>query len=515
MHSITRLRLEDMRAHLAGTPASLLLVPTLTLAAHWVFGDVGLYLVALGLPLVFAAFGLAQNVGNAPATCDLQSPFNVQRDKLEQAAQRILDASARTGRSTACILLTIDDFNTMRDRLGMQAMDLINRQVAERLTTTLRQGDTISSFGDGVFGIVMAPVVRTDLETMLQITARLQRIVADPIVLAGTHVHLTASIGFSQPARVPNATGRKLIESAEAALREAHGRGPGSVRAYSSELHRRRMAQSQMADEVRDALELGQVVAWFQPQVSTDTGEVSGFEALARWQHPQKGMIPPGDFLAAMDDAGLMERLGEVMLSGTLSALRTWDRAKIHIPTVGVNFSTDELRNPHLVDKIAWELDRFDLSPDRLTVEVLENVISDGAEDMISRNITALSNLGCRIDLDDFGTGHASITNIRRFTVTRLKIDRSFVLRVHDDREQQRMVAAILTMAERLELDTLAEGVESVGEHNMLAQLGCRHVQGFGICQPMPLDETLPWLRSHYAKIANPPVIGRQAGSTG
>lgn len=512
MISTAKVRLEDVRAHLSGTPASLLLIPTLTLGAHWTFGDVGLYLVALGLPLIFAALGLSRvAITSTPNFCDLQSPFDIQRDKLEKAAQDILEQSARSGRSTACILLTIDDYNEMRDRLGMQALDQIHRQVAERLTTSMRQGDTISSFGDGVFGIVLAPIARADLETVLQITSRLQRTVAEPIVLAGTHVRLTASIGFSQPDRIPNPTGPNLIETAEAALREAHARGPGSVRAYSTEMHRRRIEQSQMAEEVRDALELGQIVPWFQPQISTDTGQVSGFEALARWIHPDRGVIPPGDFLPAIEESGLMERLGEVMLFGTLAALRSWDHAGITVPTVGVNFSSDELRNPHLVDKIAWELDRFNLSPDRLTVEVLENVIADGAEDTISRNITALSNLGCRIDLDDFGTGHASITNIRRFTVSRLKIDRSFVLHVHEDREQQRMLAAILTMAERLDLDTLAEGVESVGEHNMLAQLGCGHVQGFGISHPLAFDETLPWLQAHYAKLATPPIIGRQA----
>ena len=148
------------------------------------------------------------------------------------------------------------------------------------------------------------------------------------------------------------------------------------------------------------------------------------------------------------------------------------------------------------------ELDRFDLSPDRLTVEVLEDVAADLSNEVAIRNVRALSELGCGIDLDDFGTGHASITNIRRFAVRRLKIDRSFVTRVDVDMEQQRYVAAVLSMAEQLGLETLAEGVETAGEHAMLAQLGCAHVQGFGVARPMPFEDTIDWVCRYRDKIA-------------
>ncbi|EEB71136.1 diguanylate cyclase/phosphodiesterase [Ruegeria sp. R11] len=166
-------------------------------------------------------------------------------------------------------------------------------------------------------------------------------------------------------------------------------------------------------------------------------------------------------------------------------------------PSVGVNFATDELRNVNLVERIQWELERFGLTPDRLCVEILETVMTDQPDDMIVRNIAALGELGCNIDLDDFGTGHASIAAVQRFRVSRIKIDRSFVMKADRDPEQQKLIAAILTMAERLDLATLAEGVETVGEHALLAQLGCDHVQGFGIGRPMPFDQTLdptpPW----------------------
>jgi EAL domain-containing protein (putative c-di-GMP-specific phosphodiesterase class I) len=200
-----------------------------------------------------------------------------------------------------------------------------------------------------------------------------------------------------------------------------------------------------------------------------------------------------------------------LILSESLRALQKWDNSGHHIPRVSKNFSSQELEDPNICEKLRWELDRYDLEPDRLCVEILEDVIATSDNHIIVRNISALAELGCYIDLDDFGTGHASITNIRRFAVHRIKIDRSFITRVDRDREQQNMVTAVLTMAERLELDTLAEGVETIGEHAMLAQLGCGHVQGFSVARPMPFDETINWIPGHIAKISETPVLGKRA----
>ena len=156
-------------------------------------------------------------------------------------------------------------------------------------------------------------------------------------------------------------------------------------------------------------------------------------------------------------------RLGEVMLYNALTALKNWEKSGFNIPSVAVNFSETELRDPKLMEKIKWEIDRFDLTPDRLTVNILESVVADTGNDVIPNNIKILSEIGCRFDLDDFGTGHASIAAIRRFEVNRIKIDRSFVTKIDEDPEQQKMLSAILMMADRLELEALAEGVESLG----------------------------------------------------
>ena len=171
------------------------------------------------------------------------------------------------------------------------------------------------------------------------------------------------------------------------------------------------------------------------------------------------------------------------------------------------------MRDPNLVARLKWDLDRFDLPPRRLSIEVLESVVAETDDDMIVRNLTALSKLGCGIDLDDFGTGHAAIASIRRFSVSRIKIDRSFVAGADTDPEQQKIITAILSLAEQLGVETLAEGVESLSEHALLAQLGCTHVQGFAIARPMPLQSTHGWLASHKAKLERTPGLSGRAAS--
>jgi len=339
------------------------------------------------------------------------------------------------------------------------------------------------------------------LETGLQLSSRIQKAIEQPYVVDGIAVYCSASVGFALQSRLPTETAECFLDCAEIALKDARRNGPSGLRAYSDRIAAGILAEQTLSLEVVKAFEQGEISAWFQPQVSTDTGLVSGFEALARWRHPEKGMVPPSEFLPAMQETGMLEALSQTMLSNALSAIKNWDQAGIHVPSVGVNFSSNELRNPKLVERISWELDRHDLDPSRLSIEILETVVAGENDDVIVANITKLNALGCGIDLDDFGTGHASIAAIKRFAINRLKIDRSFVSRVDEDANQQSMLTAILSMAEQLNLETLAEGVETLGEHAMLCQLGCQHVQGFVLARPMPFEETVEWMRAHQGKI--------------
>ncbi|WP_293573052.1 bifunctional diguanylate cyclase/phosphodiesterase [Phaeobacter sp.] len=490
-------------------PPLLAFLPALTLATFWMGGEAALILLALGLPLALGACGGFAQLRRPGQPRDRLTGMLL-RDGFEEVANDTYDSAEQSGLRSAIFMIELDDFKDLAQRHGQETADMLVNRCGERILSILRPQDSVARISDSRFGACLTPVLQMDLELAIQLAGRLQTALEEPISVDGMSVYVTASIGFCLHTRAPKPAGCDWINAATTALMDAQSSGPSGIRAFTEEMDRRGKARGSIKEEITTALENGHIQAWFQPQVCTNTGRVSGFEALARWQHPVRGMIPPMSFLPALEEAGLMERLSEIMLYNALTALKAWDAAGLSVPSVGVNFATDELRNPKLVERIRWEFERFDLTPDRLSIEILETVMTDQPDDTIVRNIAALGEMGCGIDLDDFGTGHASIAAVQRFRVSRIKVDRSFVMKADRDPEQQKLIAAILTMAERLDLATLAEGVETVGEHALLAQLGCDHVQGFGIGRPMPFDQTLDWIAAHEAKLQDAPAIGRQ-----
>ncbi len=500
-------RVKDKLSHVAHGPVMLACLPALTLATYWLGGETSLMVLAIGLPVFFACFGLFSSFSVQPLLQDhlggVLSPEN-----FRTHVKDVFDRTNGSGLKSALMVLEIDEYKTLVATHGESAADAVVQRTSDRIGSTLRQRDTLSKIGDGRFAVCLNPIAQIDLESSLQLAGRVQAAIEEPISIGGMSVFISSSLGVCLRHRSPGSTAVDWMDAAANALEEAKVIAPGGIRVFSKDTVTEGYNYTDLQDEMAHALETGMIKAWFQPQVDTDTGRVSGFEALARWEHPVRGMVPPASFLPALEAAGLMQKLSKHMTEQALTALKSWDAAGLKIPCVGVNFASDELRDPGLVDRIRWDLERFGMTPDRLCIEVLETVMTDTPDDMVSRNIAALGELGCRIDLDDFGTGHASIASVRRFRVGRIKIDRSFVTHADHDPDQQKLIAAILTMAERLDLDTLAEGVETVGEHALLAQLGCGHVQGFGIGRPMPFKQTLDWVVAHEAKLQDAPEIG-------
>lgn len=488
-------------------PHALAFFPAGILTVYWVGGETALIAVAAAMPILFLAIGGFSKPNEKTFSSRNNFAGLLQRDVFNDIVAQIYEKTRDRTCGSALFHVRIDDYAALVDRHGQAAADTVMQSTSERIMATLRDNDIVARLGDCQFATCLGPSRHMDLEVCIQMAGRIQTMIEEPVSVDGLSIYVTASIGFCLSSRSPGTNGMEWKQAANAALKEAQSRGPATIRAFTEEMRRASQARAELREEVQAALDNGQISPWFQPQISTDTGHMTGFEALARWYHPDRGMIAPADFLPAIEQAGLLERLAEVMIYHTFTALKAWDSSGVVVPQIGVNFSGVELNNPHLIDKIKWELDRFELSPDRLAVEVLESVIAGAPDDQVTLNINGLVELGCNVDLDDFGTGHASISSIRRFKINRLKIDRSFVMKADRDPEQQRMISAILTMAERLNLETLAEGVETIGEHALLAQLGCDHVQGFGIGKPMPFSETLDWIQSHLAKLQDAPKI--------
>ena len=508
MKSGRRFSITSFKAHVAHWftgPSALAFLPALCLGSFWIWGETALIIVSLGIPLLILLVN-PEALGKQ-AEILAKGRGLVPKADFEQALEGVHAKTLREGHQSAVFLLEIAEYPKLVQCYGPAAAENVARQIGERLHGVLRESDLVTQVNDCRFGVCLAPVQHLDLEVCLQLAGRMQTSIEEPISIDGTVIYTSAAIGFCQTSRAPKANGHAWLEGAEMALGDACRRGPTAIRAFSNEMRKIAAARISMRDGARDALDGGEIQPWFQPQISTDTGRVTGFEALARWIHPEKGLIAPNEFLPVFEDMGLLDRLGEVSMFHALNALKAWDAAGVHVPTVGLNFSGPELNNPKLLERVQWELDRFDVAPERICVEVLETVVSSAPGDTVARNVRALGDLGCQIDLDDFGTGNASIAAIRRFSVARIKIDRSFVTKADRDPDQRRMIAAILTMAERLGVETLAEGVETVGEHALLSQLGCDHVQGFGIGRPMAFDKTIEWIHRHEAKLKDPPTL--------
>ncbi len=488
-----------------------LLIPVITLAAWWFFGEVGLLVCAFLLPLPFlmsSPFAVAAK-RRAKSEIDgltgLLTPAGFERQMQEK-----MNTLEEDGRTTACFSIKLDNFARLRENHGDQAAEEVLRYVADRLKNALRSGDLVARAGDASFSVALEPIAYFDVESGIQMATRFQTAIEEPVPLQMASIYVSCSIGFCLSSRLNRPSATAMIQAADMAMCEAQLTGDSSIRAYSTDMGRKVISRRKTQSEAARTLQRDQIRAWFQPQVSTDTGLVTGFEALARWEHPERGILAPIQFLDVLHQTGQMGQLADLMLRQSLDAVRAWDDAGFTVPMVGVNFAGEELRSPTLVERIQWELDRTELEASRLGIEVLESVVAGNPDDMVVRNVEAICALGCTVDLDDFGTGHASISSIRRLPVKRIKIDRSFVTNIDRDPDQQRMIAAIVTMAERLGLETLAEGVENPAEHAMLAQLGCSHVQGYGIARPMPFHETIKWMTAHQEKIGPALQIGNK-----
>ncbi|WP_209426054.1 bifunctional diguanylate cyclase/phosphodiesterase [Pararhodobacter sp. SW119] len=476
----------------ARRPHTLALVPAVSLLAYFWGGE--LWLVASVVAL--------QSVWLIVATRDDRRPSEPRRAPCRPVPRETVEATLNEGSggalTSAALLLRLDDFDTLTAHHGELFIGALAEALTLRLGQGLRTQDAYCVLSDAKFAIALAPLRGTAVETVLAVAQRLQADLAKPFRYSGVTVWPSVSVGICLNPATARAAGLGMIEAAERAARIALNSGPGGVHSFSATDTAAPSAPALRA-ELRRALDNGEICAFFQPQVELASGAVSGMETLARWLHPERGLIPPAEFLPLIEAEGLSTRLAERMLRDGLATLNRLDAQGLVVPNVAVNLSAPELGNPQLADTIAWELDRHDLAPERLVLEIVETVVTHTDDDVLVKNVARLAALGCGIDLDDFGTGHASIANIRRFAVSRVKIDRSFVTHMHRDPDQRRMVAAILSMTGELGLQCVAEGIEAPEEASLLAKMGCEHGQGFGIARPMPATDLARWLRTQAA----------------
>lgn len=413
---------------------------------------------------------------------------------LQAHLTRLAAAAERSARHTAVLRLDLDRFKTIRDTLGPRVADEIVRITGKRIRNALRAGDFAAHLGQDDFVLVAADL--DDAGAAAVIAQRVQAALSRPVSLQGGARRVGCSVGVAMLADdLPEAD--RVLSNAEIALAEAQEVGPGSIRYFRESLRDEIERRETLFAELLSGLERGELGPFFQPQIEVATGAFAGFEALVRWRHPTRGLLTPPAFLDFAEAADLTERIGEAVLGQVLAALTAWDAAGLDVPRVGVNFAMAQLRDPRLIEKIKWEVERHDIDPSRVAIEVLETVLIKNDEDLVVRNLRGLASAGFQIELDDFGTGHASIQNLRRLNVHRIKIDRSFVAGIETSEEQRTLTASMIAMAAALGIGTLAEGVETAEALDTLRELGCDHAQGYHVSRPMAQAETFAWLQAH------------------
>lgn len=423
------------------------------------------------------------------------------RDRLIRYARRLTGRALVDATPTSLLLLRLENLDLLRDRLGKAGLGHLIVTLAMRLGRSVRPADPVRIVGSGLLAVSLHEPGEAEA---MRIATRVHRRAQAPIAVGGmtvtpvlTGVVLHGGVGVGLNA---------MIDDAAARLDQASTHGLGQVRLYG---HRTKPRAAPLAPTLAEAARSGQIVAFFQPQTCCHTGHLTGFEALARWQHPAHGLLSPNAFMPKMTGND-HNALTLSMLRQSLAAIRHWDAKGWHVPTVSLNISHCELADTRFAESVLWELDRHEVPADRLVLEVLETVGPLAADSDARRNLDTLSHAGCALDLDDFGTGYAGLDAIRQFGVNRIKIDRSFVTDCASDPVQQRMILAILALAERLDLRTLAEGVETPEEHAFLAQMGCDEVQGFVVARPMPLHDADDFLTRHASHTESLPLIARR-----
>lgn len=386
----------------------------------------------------------------------------------------------------AVLYLDLDRFRVLNESLGHGLGDRLLVQVAKRLQTCIRPGDTAARLGGDEFTILLDALKNPADAT--RVAERIQRELARPYLLGGQEVFTTASIGIALSAPGYERP-EQLLRDADLALYRAKALGKARCEVFDFGMHAVAVARLELETDLRRALEREEFRVHYQPIVAVETGRVLGFEALARWQHPVRGLLQPAAFIAAAEETGLIISLGRWVLEEACRTLHAVNASRPGEPplAVNVNLSPRQFRQDDLVDQVRAVLDTTGLPAACLRLEITEGTVMEHAEPAMA-TLAELRTLGVQVHLDDFGTGYSSLSYLPRFKIDMLKIDRSFVSGMAGRGENAEIVGVIVTLAHNLGLEVIAEGVETAEQLEMLRDLRCGQVQGYLFSRPVAAD---------------------------
>jgi len=419
-------------------------------------------------------------------------------DRLQNAIAR----ARRDGGLVSLMFLDLDEFKAVNDRFGHTTGDEVLREVADRLKNAVRESDTVARIGGDEFTIVLEGNQR--VEDAGHVATKILRALEVPYDVTGRQLHITASIGIAlYPIDGEDSDG--LLRDADIAMYTAKSAGRNTYQYFTPELREQTSERLFLIDGLRRALDGGRELdLLYQPYVDLATGHVLGVEALARWNHPELGLVYPNRFVPIAEETDLIIPMGEWVLHEACHQLKQWQDAGVADLAVSVNISSRQLRRGNLVESVDGALQAAGLEPRFLEIELTEGTLGDDTE-LARRTLERLRSLGVKVSIDDFGTGYSSLSYLQHFPIDKLKIDKSFVNELSDV-STSALPAAIIGLAKSLELDVIAEGVETTDQMRLLAELGCYKMQGFLFSRPLRAADVASFVAGAFESLPTPIV---------
>ena len=408
-------------------------------------------------------------------------------DRLERA----LAAANRHAHQVALLFIDLDDFKSLNDTLGHDKGDSLLKQVAQRLLSCLREGDTVARLGGDEFVVLLEDLSNSVQEAATQaqvVTAKILNTLRQPYDVDGHVQHSTASIGITLFGGPEREAVEEPLKRAELAMYQAKAAGHNTQRFFEPEMTTAVTMRATLETDLREAVAKGQFDLYYQPQGGNDV-RLSGVEALVRWQHPKRGLVSPAEFIPIAEASGLILPLGRWVLETAGKQLALWAaRPQMSHLTMAVNVSARQFRQAEFVEEVIAILKANGANPQRLKIELTESVLLDNVEDVIVK-MNALKAKGVRFSIDDFGTGYSSLSYLKRLPLDQLKIDQGFVRDILTDPDDAAIAKMVVALADSLGLSVIAEGVETEAQRDFLARLGCNDYQGYLFSRPLPIQE--------------------------
>ena len=416
-------------------------------------------------------------------------------DRIDHGLARI----GRTGRDLAVVFVDVDDFKAVNDTLGHASGDALLQEVSRRLQGCVRPGDTVARLGGDEFAVLMEDA---EEDVAVAVATRLQEALRAAVSLGPHEVHVSASAGIALSG--PETTSAsEVLRNADVAMYQAKADGKGGHQVFRAEMHEALVRRAELLGELRLAVERSEFTLHYQPLVDLTSGGIVGFEALVRWQHPTRGMVPPNEFIPLAEETGLIVPIGHWVLEEAVARLRAFDAVERRDPplTMSVNVSGRQFGRPDLVPAVADALARSGIDPARLTLELTESILFEDGDSTITR-LAELKALGVHLAIDDFGTGFSSLSYLQRYPIDSLKIDKSFVDAMDTSRGAE-LVRTVIELGSVLGITTVAEGIEHSAQLDALQALGCQLGQGFMFSRPVPDAQVGALLEADAAKGAS------------